>query len=51
MELEIETNLNQLLEMVKADEEVDLIRVKSEELLRLIELRNKKCMSLKRQRV
>ena len=51
MELEIEASMNLLLEMIKNDESIDMIKTKSEELLNLIEYRNKKCMTLKRQRV
>lgn len=51
MELEIEASMNLLLEMIKNDETIDMIKTKSEELLNLIEYRNKKCMTLKRQRV
>ena len=51
IELEIEESMNQLLVLIKNDESVDMIQTKADALLTLIELRNKKCMAQKRQRV
>lgn len=50
LENEIETKLNGLLLLISNGEQVDVVKCKADELLRVVETRNSKCKTLKRQR-
>lgn len=51
LEVEIESKLNDLNSLISKEENLELIRSKADELLRLLETRNNKCKTMKRQRV
>ena len=51
MENEIELKLNNLSNLISNEEEMDIVKGKVNELLSLIEARNNKCKTMKRQRI
>lgn len=51
LEAEIELKLNKLIDLISQEENLEQIKNKADELLRLIEIRNSKCKTMKRQRV